>query len=187
MNRVIIREEVSELVDEMDVQAAMKGDRRALESLLKAQYQQLYKTAFLYVKNEADALDVVQDSVIKIMTKIGSLTQPTYFTTWAVRIVIHTSLDLLRRPSRQVSNEPLGDLEAKKELSDDNRLDIYAGIASLPEDLQEVTILHYFHGRKIREISLITEEPVGTTKYKLHQARGLLRDYLEGGDCDEAD
>lgn len=173
------------LVDVIEVKAAIKGDRQALETLLKDHYQQLYKTAFLYVKNEADALDIVQDSVIKIMTKIDSLSQPAFFTTWAVRIVIHTSLDLLRRPSRQVLTEPLEHVEARQGLSEDSRLDIYAGIAKLPEDLQEVTVLHYFHGRKVREISLITEEPVGTTKYKLHQARGLLRDYLEGGEFHE--
>lgn len=183
----LLGKEVTVLVDVIDVQAAIQGDRQALESLLKVAYQQLYKTAFLYVKNEADALDIVQDSVIKIMTKIDSLTQPEFFTTWAVRIVIHTSLDLLRRPSRQVLTEPLEQLEATNGLSQESRLDIYAGIASLPDDLQEVTILHYFHGRKLKEISLLTEEPLGTTKYKLHLARGLLRQYLEGGEFHEND
>lgn len=173
------------LTDVRDVQAAMAGDRQALERLLKGQYQQLYKTAFLYVKNEADALDIVQDSVIKIMTKINSLTQPDYFNTWAVRIVIHTSLDLIRRPSRQVSSDQLIECHQPSKLSAESRLDIHGGIASLPEDLQEITILHYFHGCKVKEISLITDEPIGTTKYKLHRARGMLRQYLEGGEQDD--
>lgn len=169
------------------VQAAINGDRQALELLLKEMYQQLYKTAFLYVKNEADALDIVQDSIIKMMTQIDSLSQPDYFTTWAVRIVIHTSLDFLRRTSRRESTEIIQERDMKESLSEASRLDIYEGISRLPEDLQEITILHYFHGCKLKEISLITDEPIGTTKYKLHQARGLLRDYLEGGERYEND
>lgn len=79
------------------VEKAIAGSREALEVLLKEHYQQLYKTAFLYVKNEADALDIVQDAVIKIMKKIDTLQFPEYFTTWAVRVVIFTSLDHLKK------------------------------------------------------------------------------------------
>ncbi|MDH6365649.1 DNA-directed RNA polymerase specialized sigma24 family protein [Enterococcus sp. PF1-24] len=45
------------------------------------------------MKNQADALDIVQDSVVKIINKIDSLQFPEYFTTWDVRIIIFTALD----------------------------------------------------------------------------------------------
>lgn len=162
------------------VEKAIAGSREALEVLLKEHYQQLYKTAFLYVKNEADALDIVQDAVIKIMKKIDTLQFPEYFTTWAVRVVIFTSLDHLKKTSfMEEVDEQVCDPE--KGLSKDEQLDIYEGIRRLPQHLQEVTILHYFYGRKVKEISAVLDEPLGTTKYKLHEARAKLKGYLEEG------
>ncbi|MDH6365650.1 DNA-directed RNA polymerase specialized sigma24 family protein [Enterococcus sp. PF1-24] len=64
-------------------------------------------------------------------------------------------------------------------LSKEEHLDIYEGIRRLPQHLQEVTILHYFYGKKVKEISAVFNEPVGTTKYKLHEARRKLKIYLE--------
>ncbi|MHC5217484.1 sigma-70 family RNA polymerase sigma factor [Enterococcus sp. LJL128] len=164
------------------VEKAVAGDSKALEQLLKGHYQQLYKTAFLYVKNEADALDIVQDSVIKIIRKISTLQFPEYFTTWAVRIVIFTSLDYLKCAKGYLQGIEEEQLLPEQRLSKEDHLDIHAGIKKLPQHLQEVTILHYFYGKKIREISNVLDEPAGTIKYKLHEARSILRMYLEEGE-----
>lgn len=164
------------------VEKAIGGSRDALEVLLKEHYQQLYKTAYLYVKNEADALDIVQDAVIKIMNKIGTLQFPEYFTTWAVRVVIFTSLDHLKKHTACVGTVDEQVSDPEQSLSSEEQLDIYEGIKRLPQHLQEVTILHYFYGRKVKEISAILDEPLGTTKYKLHEARAKLRMYLEEGE-----
>lgn len=165
---------------------AIAGDRLSLEQLLADSYPQLYKTAFIYVKNEADALDIVQEAVIKILNKIPTLKQPEYFTTWMIRIVIWTALDFLKR------RRPHSDLEAVQEaainepLSAEDHLDIYTAIQLLPQHLQEITILHYFYGKKLKEISLVFNEPLGTVKYKLREARILLKDYLEEDGSDES-
>lgn len=159
------------------VESAIRGDKQALEKLLKENYQQLYKTAFLYVKQEVDALDIVQESVVKIMRRIQTLTYPEYFTTWCVRIVIYTALDYLKRENQLVDYSET--LSSEVGLSREEELDIYEAIRRLPQHLQEITILHYFYGKKLRELSAVLDEPLGTIKYKLHEARRLLKDYLE--------
>ena len=166
---------------EVLVEQAINGNPEALESLLKDHYQQLYKTAFLYVKNEPDALDIVQDAVIKIINKISTLQFPHYFATWAVRIVIYTALDHLKKNGTYVDEVDEGLADPAAVLSKEEQLDIYEGIRRLPQHLQEVTILHYFYGRKVKEISKVLDEPLGTTKYKLHEARTKLKVYLEEG------
>ena len=61
------------------VKRAIKGNMDAYGKLI-AEYQiYLYKTAFLYVKNEADSLDAVQECVIKGMLGIEKLREPRYF------------------------------------------------------------------------------------------------------------
>lgn len=167
------------------VKAAQKGDQKALEFLLKEHYQQLYKTAFIYCKNEADALDVVQESVIKIITKIGTLKKSEYFTTWAVRIVIFTSLDYFKKQGKTDFLEDQTVILEAEQTNQEALLDISNGLRILPENLQTITILYYFHERKIQEISQVLDEPIGTIKYKLSEARKLLRQYLGGGIDDE--
>lgn len=67
------------------VKRAIKGNMDAYGKLI-AEYQiYLYKTAFLYVKNEADSLDAVQECVIKGMLGIEKLREPRYFKTWITR------------------------------------------------------------------------------------------------------
>lgn len=174
-------------MDREVVVEAMSGNSSAMEKILKENYQQLYKTAFLYVKNEADALDIVQEAVIKILQKLKTLEKPEFFTTWAVRIVIWTAIDFLRkaRSHSELPDEQLAIPEAP--LSRDEQLDIYTAIGLLPQHLQEITILHYFYGKKLKEISQVSGEPLGTIKYKLHEARRMLKNYLEEGEPDEAE
>lgn len=68
---------------------AIKGSKAAYGELI-AQYQvYLYKTAFLYVKNEADSLDAVQECVTRGLLGIEKLKEPKYFKTWITRILLN--------------------------------------------------------------------------------------------------
>lgn len=184
LNRLTNRRGVIKV--KLDVARAIQGDQESLEILLSQTYPTLYRTAFLYVKNEADALDIVQDTFEKIIQNIHTLEEIKYFQTWAIRITIYQSLDFLKRAHR-TNTELKEEYPQNYEFSIDDKLDIYQAIEKLPIDLQEITILHYFNGKKLQEISLISGEPLGTIKYKLHRIRQLLRNYLEGGNEDETE
>ncbi|MFS7122872.1 sigma factor [Carnobacterium maltaromaticum] len=77
-----------EIETEKLVRKAKKGNRKALELLLKENYQQMYKTALIYVKNEQDALDVVQETAYKVTMKLDTLKENQYFKTWLIKILI---------------------------------------------------------------------------------------------------
>ncbi|MDQ0860729.1 hypothetical protein [Bacillus sp. V2I10] len=55
---------------------AIRRNEEAFEELIKLESSKLYKTAFLYVVNKEDALDVLQGTVFKAFVSIGSLRQP---------------------------------------------------------------------------------------------------------------
>lgn len=169
---------------ESTVKKAKKGNKKAMTTLLQSVYPAMYKTAFIYVKNEADALDIVQDSIEKIIQQLNTLKEDSYFKTWATRIAIFTSLDHLKKANRQ-DIELVEEYESKDLLQLDDKLDMFTAIQQLPQDLQEITILFYFHQFKINEISEMTNIPEGTIKYKLHTIRKLLRGFLEGGEADD--
>ena len=166
------------------VEQAKKGNKEAMTTLLNSVYPALYKTAFIYVKNESDALDIVQDSIEKIIKQLTHLKDDRYFKTWATRIAIFTSLDFLKRANRKEIELPV-EIKEDHLVPLDEKLDMYSAIKQLPEDLQEITLLFYFHDYKMTEISELMMIPIGTIKYKLHTIRKLLRAFLEGGEDDD--
>jgi RNA polymerase sigma-70 factor (ECF subfamily) len=54
----------------------------AFEELLMLYSDQLYRTAFLYVRNREDALDIVQETSYKAYIAIRTLKINKYFSTW---------------------------------------------------------------------------------------------------------
>ncbi len=64
---------------------AIKGDEEAFELLIKEEGDKLYKTAFLYVRNKDDALDVVQEAVTKAFISIHQLKKPELFSAWLMK------------------------------------------------------------------------------------------------------
>lgn len=59
--------------------------------------ENVYRLAYSYVKHPQNAMDVVQDSIQKALTKSDSLTKPQSMKSWFYRIVVNTALDYLRR------------------------------------------------------------------------------------------
>ena len=70
------------------VKKAQKGDDRAFIKLFQRYEADIYRMAYVYVKNESDALDVVQEVAYRAFKKIETLKDPDYFKTWLIKITI---------------------------------------------------------------------------------------------------
>jgi RNA polymerase sigma-70 factor (ECF subfamily) len=77
---------------EKQVIKAINGDKGALQLLLKDEKEKLYRVAFTYVRNEDDAVDVFQQTILLAMESIHQLKEPKYFSTWLTRICINLSI-----------------------------------------------------------------------------------------------
>lgn len=76
---------------------AMKGNVKAYGKLMEEYKTYLYRTAFLYVKNEDTALDIVGDCILNGFRNIHTLRNPEYFKTWITRILINAAKDHLKK------------------------------------------------------------------------------------------
>lgn len=79
------------------VKKAQKGDDGAFYALFHQYEQDIYRMAFVYVKNQNDALDVVQETAYRSFKSIKTLKDPSLFKTWLIRIAVNCSLDVLRK------------------------------------------------------------------------------------------
>ena len=84
------------------VKKAIRGDDEAFEYIVNNCKERLYRTAFAYVKNEEQALDVVQETVYKAYVSIEKLKNPEYFNTWITRILINNALTVIKKNSKIV-------------------------------------------------------------------------------------
>lgn len=68
------------------VKRAMKHDADAFLELMERYSDQMYKTAWSILKNDADVADAMQDTIVTCYEKIDTLRQPQYFRECASRI-----------------------------------------------------------------------------------------------------
>ncbi|MEC1177996.1 sigma-70 family RNA polymerase sigma factor [Metasolibacillus meyeri] len=118
---------------------AQKGNSEAFLQLLQTEKVKLYKMAYIYMKNDNDALDVVQDTVTKTFANINSVKSERYFSTWLMKILINTALEHLRKNSKIVlMHEDV--VEQGQAYSHDERMDLLHAIEQLEEKYKTVLL-----------------------------------------------
>ena len=82
------------------VTAVKGGDKRAFKVLMQRYQRKVYAVAYGFLRNQEDALDVVQESFIKVHRYIGKFEGNSSFYTWLYRIVANLCIDQLRKAKR---------------------------------------------------------------------------------------
>ena len=75
-------------------------DQQEFADRTEAIKTRLYRTAYLYLGSEADALEAVDETVYRALRRLKQLQTPAFFETWITRILINTCQDELRRRRR---------------------------------------------------------------------------------------
>jgi RNA polymerase sigma-70 factor (ECF subfamily) len=82
------------------VEAAKRGDREAFRTLFERYHRRAYALAVGVVRNQDDALDVVQDAFIKAHKYLDKFEGNSSFYTWLYRIVMNLAIDHIRKHRR---------------------------------------------------------------------------------------
>ena len=146
------------------------------EQVLIEKYDRLYRLAYSYVYNEDDALDIVQESACKAIIQCKKLKDTTKLLPWLCRIVVNTSLDLLRNQIKEQPAEELPEAAAEDKYEE---LDLKKALNRLEPENRTVIILRYFEDMKIEDIALVVDENVNTVKTRLYRSLKKLRIQLD--------
>ncbi|MFC5590834.1 RNA polymerase sigma factor [Sporosarcina soli] len=152
-----------------------------VENFIVENQEAYYRLAYSYVRNKENALDIVQDAIVKALHSIDRLKEQSYLKTWFYRIVVNTSIDYIRKHQRVSVMD--GDILALHlpQLEDEvTDLDLLDAIDQLPTKYKTIIILRFFEDLKIDEIAEITGDNVNTIKTRLYAALKKLR--LEMGE-----
>jgi len=166
--------------DEKIVKKAIKGNKKAFEHLIKQHYEQIYRTAYLYVHNENDALDVVQDATYRAYCSIRSLRNPEYLMTWLTRIVIRCAAEIIKKRNTVVpiTEEMLSDMTNPQQNYVESMY-LLDALKHIKENYRTAIILFYYYDYSIKTICEIMDLPEGTVKTYLSRGKSALKSYLK--------
>lgn len=162
------------------VEKAVKGNREAFGKLILMHQEYLYRLAYLYTKNEQDALDAVQECAMRAMISMDKLREPEYFKTWITRILLNSVYVAQKKHKNHSPYEEYSGAVPEQPVSIEEKADLYDAIDLLPSNYKTVVILQYFQGMKVKEIAQVMNLPVGSVKAYLSRAREALKKQLEG-------
>ena len=188
-----------ETPDETLVLLARNGDDSAREELFRRYRSDAYRYAYRQLGHEQDALDVVQESMLKAFSGLDEFTGRSAFRTWLLRIVINTAFDWgrrrKRRPGDQGGND--GDLvrfetatyddPARRLHREDLRIALDHALDRLSHTIRSTFVLFAELGLSYREISETQDVPIGTVMSRIHAAREKLQAELDWDNCRVSD
>jgi RNA polymerase sigma-70 factor (ECF subfamily) len=158
----------------------------------------LYSAALRMTRNAADAEDLVQETYLKAYRSFASFQEGTNLRAWLYRILTNTYINSYRAASRRpevTDVEDVEDLYLYKRMSgsggiaagrsaEDEALDLFtdenvkAALEELPEAFRMAVLLADVEGFSYKEISDITEVPIGTVMSRIHRGRRALQKAL---------
>lgn len=134
--------------------------------------EKFYRLSYYYVKNHHDAMDILQESILKGYSNLSKIKDENAIDKYLSRIIVNTAVDFIRKNSKVVVVE--ADY-LKDKTVDDEKSEISLVVDTLPEELKNIIILKYFHGYKIDEVAEILGISISTVKNRMHKALKTLR------------
>jgi RNA polymerase sigma-70 factor (ECF subfamily) len=188
------------------VKAAQRGDPQAFRKLVERYQRRVVQLALGMTKDQDEAMDIAQETFVKVHRYLPSFKGDSSFFTWTYRIAMNLCLDAQRRKGR-VERVDLADgddaeIEAamdppsaaligpqRQTLNAELRAKIEEALAGLSENHRAILILRELEGLSYEELSKVLAIRKGTVMSRLFHARlkmqQKLREYL-GEDAPDA-
>jgi len=175
------------LSDPILVRRAKDGDKLALAALCERHAPRVERIALHVLHDPEDARDAAQESLVKLVQRVGQFKGQSQFSTWLHRLVVNTCKDVAQaRWAAQRRTEPLvedvrvaADGDPQRALAaSETRLELGRCLAELPAAQARVVVLQDGYDVPFEEISAATGMPVGTAKCYAHRGRNGLREKL---------
>jgi RNA polymerase sigma-70 factor (ECF subfamily) len=172
-----------------------RGDMNAYQELVRLYQRKVFRVISGYHRDREDAMEVLQDTFLKVYTARETWERRTSFSAWLYRIAINASIDRYRRGDRgkttsledimegqmqnsATSGSPRTPLDRLRD--GERRRVLENAVRRLPDRQREVVSLRYFADMQLEEIAGALQCPLGTVKSNLHKAVLALKTMLMG-------
>lgn len=190
---------VSDVALDKIVKSASNGDEMAFSQIVKIFQNEIYNMAMYITQNREDALDASQEVFIKLWRSLPGFRGECSIKSYIMKLTKNTSLDIVRKQSRNqstsltVENEK-GD-EVELDIADDSEdsnpeksylrqekiQKVRDAIGKLDIDQRQIIIMRDINGMSYCEIADTLGINEGTVKSRLNRARSELKKILLEG------
>ena len=175
------------------IRRILDGEKHLFHELIRPCERSIFLLLFSLLKNEADAEDAAQDTVIKVYRNLHLFRGEAQFRTWVLSIARNEGLGRLRRMATRreesldaAAEDQTGDYtpailtswrEVPSAALEQKELGalLRQAIENLPEIYRNIVILRDIEEMDIRETAAVLGIREGAVKVRLHRARGLLQ------------
>jgi RNA polymerase sigma-70 factor (ECF subfamily) len=174
------------------VERIKEGDREAFVEITRIYQKKVYLLAYSYLRNNEDALDVVQDTFLRLYQKVDMFRSERNFQTWLLQIAKNLCIDYYRknysrnkdyRSDKDVEevNVPAQTDSNSHSFSDTERV-FKECLEKLTERQRLIFVMKHYNNLEYKEIAQIMRISVGTVKslhFKAaHNLRALMNPYM---------
>jgi len=173
---------VAEETERELVAACQRGEREGFRVLFERHKDKVYSIAFRYSGDESIAMDIAQDTFLKLFSSIRTFRGDSSFESWLYRLVVNSCLDQKRRARRfmPLIDELLDVIQAPGAGAMEEVLRAELGsrvrsvVAALPAEQRIVIVLRYTQGLSYDEIAAVLGCSVGTVASRLNRTHKVL-------------
>lgn len=161
------------------VQRAAAGDVRAFEQLVATRAERAFRVARAILGNDPDAHDATQEAFVSAWRELPRLRDPGVFDVWIRRIIVNACRANLRgrRRVREIPLDTTVEFRQPGPTIPDRVGDadlLSHAFERLDADKRALLVLHYLDHEPVAAIASALGIPVGTTKWRLSEARAAL-------------
>jgi len=165
------------------------NDRKAQFQVYKLYYKAMFNTAIRIVNDSARAEDIMQESFLEAFRQIGTYRAESSFGTWLKKIVIHKSIDEIRKAKDIISIDEV-DNEPADQNEDENYIQVLStrveeirkAIHALPESYRIILSLYLLEGYDHEEISQILDISYNLSRTRYSRAKKKLLEFIGAGE-----
>ena len=178
------------MIESQLVERCRQGDREAQQELYALTSDRIYRLLVRMTGNADDALDLSQETYIRVFEKVHQFDGHARIATWVYRVAVNEALQFLRRRKQEtLALSRDGELPARAAptpaVAVDVRLDMAQALSRLPELERTLVILRHFEGLDYADMASVLDKPEGTIASGLNRARKMLREILGPDSRDE--
>jgi RNA polymerase sigma-70 factor, ECF subfamily len=169
--------------------AAARGDKNALEALLKRNWLWLKGMVFSGVYRHDLADDILQEICVKVIDKIDTLKEPERFKPWLATIARREIVNFRREQSKKLALLQQMQQDAPRHENDDTLTgdhwpqeaceSILVALQRLPEKYREVFVLKYIKDYSYADIAEALDIPFTTVQIRLTRSRRMIYDTVQ--------
>lgn len=156
-------------------QALAKSEPWALEALVQAHFDGLFRFMRHLTRHQETAEDLCQQALLQAVRKIGTYRGESSLKTWLHRIAFREYTGWRRK--RRILH-PLSRFDTYTDpgySQVDEAEALLSVLHTLPDSYREALLLHHVQELSVEEIAVVTNAPIGTVKSRLHHARKRLQ------------